>query len=45
MVEPNSINRDEHSLAVEFNVVDDKNSLIKVTYSGVVPDLFKEGKE
>ena len=21
-----------------------KNSLIKVTYSGVVPDLFKEGK-
>ena len=44
MVEPNSINRDEHSLAVEFNVVDDKNSLIKVTYSGVVPDLFKEGK-
>ena len=44
MVEPDSINRDEHSLAVEFNVVDDKNSLIKVTYSGVVPDLFKEGK-
>ena len=44
MVEPNSINRDEHSLAVEFNVVDDKNSLIKVTYRGVVPDLFKEGK-
>ena len=44
MVEPNSINRDEHSLAVEFNVVDDKNSLIKVIYSGVVPDLFKEGK-
>ena len=44
MVEPNSINRDEHSLAVEFNVVDDQNSLIKVTYSGVVPDLFKEGK-
>ena len=44
MVEPNSINRDEHSLAVEFNGVDDKNSLIKVTYSGVVPDLFKEGK-
>ena len=44
MVEPNSINRDEHSLAVEFNVVDDKNSLIKVNYSGVVPDLFKEGK-
>ena len=44
MVEPNSINRDEHSLAVEFNVVDDKNSLIKVTYKGVVPDLFKEGK-
>jgi len=44
MVEPNSINRDEHSLAVEFNVIDDKNSLIRVTYSGVVPDLFKEGK-
>ena len=44
MVEPNSINRDEHSLAVEFNVVDDKNSLVMVTYSGVVPDLFKEGK-
>ena len=44
MVEPNSINRDEPSLAVEFNVVDDKNSLIKVIYSGVVPDLFKEGK-
>ena len=44
MVEPNSISRDEHSLAVEFNVVDDKNSLVKVTYSGVVPDLFKEGK-
>ena len=31
-------------MAVEFNVIDDKNSLIKVTYNGVVPDLFKEGK-
>ena len=36
MVEPNSINRDEHSLAVEFNVVDDKNSLIKVTYLSLI---------
>ncbi len=44
MVELDSINRSEHSLAVEFNVVDDKNALIKVQYSGVVPDLFKEGK-
>ena len=44
MVEPNSIVRNEHSLAVEFNVMDEKNAVVKVIYSGVVPDLFKEGK-
>ena len=44
MVAENSINRNEQSLDVEFNVVDEKNALVRVKYNGVVPDLFKEGK-
>ncbi len=44
MVQANSIQRENGSLEISFNVIDEKNNVIPVKYSGVVPDLFKEGK-
>jgi cytochrome c-type biogenesis protein CcmE len=32
------------SLEIKFKVIDEKNNIISVNYTGVVPDLFKEGK-
>ena len=34
----------ENSLEINFKVIDEKQNIIKVNYTGVVPDLFKEGK-
>ena len=44
MVEADSIARIRDSLDVTFNVIDTENNVVKVKYSGVIPDLFKEGK-
>jgi len=44
MVQMDSIKRENNSLDISFNVIDEKNNIITVKYSGVVPDLFKEGK-
>jgi cytochrome c-type biogenesis protein CcmE len=38
-----SVRRDQQSLAVEFNLTDTVES-ITVTYSGILPDLFREGQ-
>ena len=43
MVEPGSIVRTDGSLAIRFRVTDNSN-VVTVSYSGIVPDLFKEGK-
>ena len=43
LVEEGSIQRDPHSLAMRF-VVTDRAQKIPVTYTGLMPDLFKEGK-
>jgi len=43
MVEKNSIKRDPDGLTVQFVITDTLNS-IPVTYKGILPDLFKEGK-
>jgi len=43
MVEEGSIKRDPDGLTVRFIVTDRLNSL-PVTYKGILPDLFKEGK-
>jgi cytochrome c-type biogenesis protein CcmE len=42
MVEKGSVQRDPGSLTVRFVVTDFKGK-VPVTYSGVLPDLFKEG--
>ena len=42
MVEKGSVQRDPGSLTVRFIVTDFKGK-VPVTYSGVLPDLFKEG--
>jgi cytochrome c-type biogenesis protein CcmE len=42
MVEKGSVQRDVGSLTVRFIVTDFKGK-VPVTYSGVLPDLFKEG--
>jgi cytochrome c-type biogenesis protein CcmE len=43
LVEEGSIQRDTQSLKVDF-VVTDLAQKIPVTYTGLLPDLFKEGK-
>ncbi|OUT98201.1 MAG: cytochrome c biogenesis protein CcmE [Betaproteobacteria bacterium TMED41] len=44
MVQNGSIEKKENSLEINFKVIDEKQNIIKVNYTGVVPDLFKEGK-
>ncbi|HVO87313.1 MAG TPA: cytochrome c maturation protein CcmE [Casimicrobiaceae bacterium] len=43
LVEAGSLKRDANSLVVRFNVTDTAQT-IPVVYSGMLPDLFKEGK-
>jgi cytochrome c-type biogenesis protein CcmE len=43
LVEPGSLQRDPNSLTVRFRVTDTAQT-IPVTYTGLLPDLFKEGK-
>lgn len=43
LVEKGSIARIENTTEVEFNVTDN-NSTIRVSYSGILPDLFREGQ-
>ncbi|TAL65486.1 MAG: cytochrome c maturation protein CcmE [Legionella sp.] len=43
MVEKGSIERKANSLEVSFKITD-YNKTIKVTYVGILPDLFKEGQ-
>jgi cytochrome c-type biogenesis protein CcmE len=43
MVEAGSIERANGSLAMRFRVTDNSN-VVTVAYTGIVPDLFKEGK-
>jgi cytochrome c-type biogenesis protein CcmE len=43
LVEEGSIKRDGQSLTVQF-VVTDMAQRVPVTYTGMLPDLFKEGK-
>jgi len=43
LVEPGSLQRDPDSLTVRFRVTDTAQT-INVVYTGLLPDLFKEGK-
>jgi cytochrome c-type biogenesis protein CcmE len=43
LVEPGSLKREDDGLTVHF-VVTDTAKTIPVTYKGILPDLFKEGK-
>jgi len=43
LVETGSLKRDPNSLTVQFRVTDTAQT-IPVTYTGLLPDLFKEGK-
>ncbi len=43
LVEEGSVKRDKEGLATNF-VITDTNKKIPVTYKGILPDLFKEGK-
>jgi cytochrome c-type biogenesis protein CcmE len=43
LVESGSLRRDPNSLTVHFRVTDTAQT-IPVTYTGLLPDLFKEGK-
>ncbi|KGP63190.1 cytochrome C biogenesis protein CcmE [Legionella norrlandica] len=43
MVEENSIVRSKRGLKVQFKITDFENTIV-VTYSGILPDLFREGQ-
>jgi cytochrome c-type biogenesis protein CcmE len=43
IVEPGSVKRQSDGVTVRFNVTDTAK-MIPVTYKGILPDLFKEGK-
>lgn len=43
MVVPGSVSRDNETLAVSFDLVDTGPS-VTVKYSGILPDLFREGQ-
>lgn len=43
VVKPQSVARSKNSLAVRFIVTDNKQD-ISVSYMGILPDLFREGK-
>lgn len=43
MVVPGSVKRDQESLAVSFDLVD-TGPTVTVTYTGILPDLFREGQ-
>ncbi len=43
LVEPGSLERDAQGLTIRFKVTDTAHA-IPVTYTGLLPDLFKEGK-
>ena len=43
MVENGSVNQQENSLTVEFTLTDFKQS-VPVQYTGILPDLFREGQ-
>ncbi|MCU7554888.1 cytochrome c maturation protein CcmE [Alteromonas sp. ASW11-19] len=43
MVVPGTVSRDSESLAVSFDLVD-TGPPVTVTYSGILPDLFREGQ-
>lgn len=43
MVKPHSLRHDQHGVQVSFVVTDFKKEVL-VRYSGVLPDLFREGK-
>lgn len=43
LVVPGTVSRDSESLAVSFDLVD-TGPAVTVTYSGILPDLFREGQ-
>ncbi|BFT29421.1 cytochrome c maturation protein CcmE [Alteromonas sp. D210916BOD_24] len=43
MVVPGSVKRDNESLAVSFELID-TGPTVRVTYTGILPDLFREGQ-
>ncbi len=43
MVVDGSVQREQNSLAIRFDLSDNAN-VVPVTYSGILPDLFREGQ-
>jgi cytochrome c-type biogenesis protein CcmE len=43
LVEPGSVKREDNGLSVRFSITDNVKTMA-VTYKGILPDLFKEGK-
>jgi cytochrome c-type biogenesis protein CcmE len=44
MVAPGSVTHDRSSMSVCFDVSDYSDDIVRVSYSGMLPDLFREGQ-
>lgn len=44
MVAVGSVNREIDSLKLSFKITDQSQSFVNIVYTGLLPDLFKEGK-
>ena len=44
MVAVGSVNREIDSLKLSFKITDKSQSFVNIVYTGLLPDLFKEGK-
>ncbi len=44
MVVPGTVQRDDTSLRVRFDLTDDSGEIATIEYDGILPDLFREGQ-
>ncbi|WKE66772.1 cytochrome c maturation protein CcmE [Gallaecimonas kandeliae] len=44
LVVPGTVTRDAKSLAVSFDLTDNSGERVRVSYVGILPDLFREGQ-
>jgi len=44
MVEKGSVNRSKKDLTVSFVITDLQSAEVKIVYTGILPDLFREGQ-
>ncbi len=44
LVMPGSVSRSKEDLSVSFKLIDDGGNFVTIEYTGILPDLFREGQ-